>query len=479
MADAAPQKPAILKQKYDFAAPHVRATIVKEPNSRSPERFPLWTADKAVTLSGYTGVGERVESSNLSSLAYLTSATVEMELNCIPRLTVSLTPPFLEARKFIDSTVLDWGRSVLEIQLGYVGSKEGTVISRPYTGIIQKPEVSFGSDITIGLTAQGQAAFFLANNAPRAVRKAKVESTRQQLILAFIEQFKELGLVADTTQWRISEDSRELLDQVAYWVPSTLNTLDEIYNIARSCGCYLNLVGNEVQLVSFSYLVNDEPKFTLKLYDYDGQVGPQNGVYPILSVSSDSSQVFLSMATKGMLWRQIGDVDKKVKEASAKPSQQQSVSGKTSAQSGYTNEPREEALNTAIANLTHNGELDSATAKQLLNDAMTEEGRLGVSLTVETLGIPDLLPGFKVKVMGVSTRIDGLYMVYNIKHDISSSGFTTSLTLKSNFASLTQSLNTTYNAGLVSVVPVEPPPRPDGGGGDTTRATPKSQSGAR
>jgi hypothetical protein len=480
MADSPKTTPAILKQKYDFAAPHVRATIIKEPNSATPTRFPLWTSDKPIALDGYTA-GGKTSPSSISSLAYLSSATVEMELNCIPKLTVSLTPPFLEARKFIDSTILDWGRSVLEIELGYVGSKEGTFISRPYTGIIQKPDVSFGSDITVGLTAQGQAAFYLAGNPPIIKDDAPPQAhSRANWIIYIVTQFKEQKITTTRANWLVSPAAEVLLNQVAKWTMSSLSALNEIYNFARSCGCYLNLVGNEVQIISFDYLINDDPKLTLRLYDYDtGQVGPQNGVYPILSVTSDSPQIFLGMDVKGMLYKNIDNAQKKQQVAQGSPNKGIAVSGATTGQAGYTNDPQQQVMNSAIAGLSAEAGIDNATAQQLVNTAMTKDAQLGVSLTVETLGIPDILPGFKVKVVGVSERIDGAYSVYSIKHDISSSGFTTSLTLKANFASLTTSLNTTYNAAAFNAPPADPPTST---GSDTPKApaeTPRREKGTK
>jgi hypothetical protein len=165
-----------LKFKYDYFSPYMRATIVTDPSDPT-KRYPLWmnlgkdsdySTLSPFQLDGYVGSGAKAKT-NISSLAFLSSLTIELQLDAIPRISASLTPPYLDAREFIDSALMDWGSSNLEVQIGYVGSKDGTYLSPPFIGRLDKPDVTFGTDVTIGLTAQGIGGYFAATTGAAAV----------------------------------------------------------------------------------------------------------------------------------------------------------------------------------------------------------------------------------------------------------------------------------------------------------------------
>jgi hypothetical protein len=473
-----------IRQRYDFCAPWVRAAIRTDDNV-----YPLWmpftdsssygSAEiKPQKLNGYSGNDGKVpESENISSLAFLTQATIDLELSAIPKISVSLTPPFLDARKFIDSSIMDWSRSSLEVQLGYVGSKDGTILSPVFVGRLMKPDVSFGTDITIGLTAQGTGGYFMA--ATGATRK------NDKGLIPRIQNIKDLaqsvGVQVDTKTWRLNSKSQQQLDASVEYAYANMNVLDAIYMMARECGCYIQVIGNSLQLLSYDQVLLGPVIATLQLYDYNGSLGPQDGVYPILSVSSDSGGIFLDARTKKMTHDKIAK-DKLLNAGKTPdPPKTPATGPKGKTQQTPKDAPPSETVAAEAApkdDVTTPDEAVQAAATA----AVTDEGSVGIVLDIETLGFPDLIPGMKINVSGVSKRIDGHFMVQTVKHSISASGFTTSMTVRSNLASLTNSLNKTYNSSIsdTSTAPSSPStPAPALDNGSSGGTVPRFAKGVR
>jgi hypothetical protein len=61
---------------------------------------------------------------------------------------------------------------------------------------------------------------------------------------------------------------------------------------------------------------------------------------------------------------------------------------------------------------------------------------MGVHIEVETLGVPDLIPGEVIEIRGMGKRLDSTYAVFTINHSIGIDGFTTSFTAVSNVAQM-------------------------------------------
>jgi phage protein D len=62
-----------------------------------------------------------------------------------------------------------------------------------------------------------------------------------------------------------------------------------------------------------------------------------------------------------------------------------------------------------------------------------DQSNMGVRVEVDSLGIPDLLPGQLVEVAGVAAkRIDGNYAVFEVTHSLGDGGFSTKFTGISN-----------------------------------------------
>jgi hypothetical protein len=440
-----------LVQRYDYFSPFMRASIITDPSNPDATRVPLWmnlgadsdyTKLKPVQLDGYSGSG--ASKKNLSSLAFLSSVNIELGLSAIPKITASLTPPYLDAREFLDSALMNWGSSELEVQIGYIGSKDGTYLSPLYRGRLDKPDITFGTDVTIGLTAQGVGGFFLRTTGANG-------SSGQGESLGRIVHMRNLAKTVDMTirldSNNLTPRTNSLLTQLVTFSTATLNVLDAIYNLARESGCHIYLTDMEVVLIAYDKLITQEPVAILRLYDYDSTVGPSNGVYPILTVSSDSRGTFLDAKVKTAVAAKI-DEEKQTAAAKAEANQGRGPAANPSANQAVPRDVPASQTVDVMANASASSPADAieATARESVNEANTT----GIVLNVETIGMPNVIPGVMLQVEGVSARIDGKYVVYEVKHALSASGFQTSLTLRGNFAALSESLNETYNVNLAN-----------------------------
>jgi phage protein D len=92
--------------------------------------------------------------------------------------------------------------------------------------------------------------------------------------------------------------------------------------------------------------------------------------------------------------------------------------------------------------------------KQMLNAEMesSQATMMGVKLDIETLGIPDLLPGDVVAVRGIGKRLaseSGNFGVQKVTHTVGGSSYTTKLEVLSNVGELSAKIAT----GLLPVGP--------------------------
>ena len=441
MADSRPVVP-----NYDFSSPFMRVTLIVNPRQGNEIRYPLWVQGDAtavtapaisVRLNGTTGAGD-AENLTLDTLSFVSDVTVDLAVGGIPTIAVTLNPPFDVGRKFINSDLIEWGTSALEVQFGYATGPDGPVISPPYVGIIQTPDVSFGSDISISLKALGQAGYFLVSTGEAGVllRRSRLEHINALASSLDVPRGEDL----------LNEDSTKLLSFEETIITSTQSSLAIIYEIARKCGCWLELSENKLRLISMAKMVLAAPVAILSYFDFpDGKLGPGSaspGFYPILSASSEGDQVYLGhFAKKGFQTA----LDKSTKTAQTSEQNPEDTSAQSKGDVLPDNKStkrskRVEQPKTKTDAAAGNNQKE-AEAAQEYNTATTGSG---LQLTVETLGFPDIIPGMNVAISGLGSRIDAPYSVYAVKHSLSSSGFTTSLTLMQNSGKLSEALQQAF-----------------------------------
>jgi hypothetical protein len=437
-----------MPSRYDFSSPFMTATIITAPGTPNEQRYPLWVQGDLANpetlqpykLTGLTGAQNTPGPILSDSLAHLASVTVSMDLAAVPTIEVTLTPPLNDARKFIDSTLIEYAISALEVQVGYSTGLAGKVSSPPFQGIVQPPEVSFGTDVSISMRAIGSVSYYLSATGDTGVRQAQ---TRTQHILNLVAA---VGGRTNTTSWILDEASRRKLAEEVTLSNSGKSYMNIVYELAKECGCWLQLADrdgfNTIRLISQTKLVQQTPVAILAFYDYSlGQLGPtvgEAGVYPILSVSLESQAgLFLGPWSKLLKSAAINKTSLETVSLEARP-KDLAVSGNPSTDVGVKGPSNDlSAVNVAApANDTEDAQV--ALNQQVAQHSNTND--IGLKLDIETLGLPEVFPGLLFQVTGVSSRIDGYYVCFGVKHNVSASGFTTTLTLVQNSSAMTQVL---------------------------------------
>lgn len=161
----------------------MRATLVSNPRQGNEQRYPMWvqgdataitTSAVSVRLNGTTGAGD-AESLTFETLSFVSDMTVSLAMGQIPSISVTLNPPFDVGMKFINSDLIEWGTSALEVQFGYADGPDGPTISPPFVGLINgPPDVNFGMDISISLNGAGTAGYFLSTTGESGVDRKSV-----------------------------------------------------------------------------------------------------------------------------------------------------------------------------------------------------------------------------------------------------------------------------------------------------------------
>lgn len=452
-----------MTDKYDFYSPFVSAALITNKGGR----VPLWTN---ILSAGDVSPRLTADSStrnNLTSFPFLEHLTVELNISYLPRMTATLTPPFQDARRFLDSPLVEWGQTTLEAIVGYSsGTPNGPVLSAPFQGLILKPDIALGTDTTVTLNANGVAGYD-ATVTQASVQHRNVSRKTILELTATGAGDPDRGLFMDFSQ--IDSDSAEgkLLDQKVNMDQGWRTDWMFMLQVARDCRCMLSLgtrskadgtVENVVKVHSLSAALGDKPKYTLRYFDFVGGafgpghsnfikpasgIGPDDlvrGDFPILAVNSPTMSVWLPGATKALVSQGIESSTGKVVTTvyDDKKSGRDKVNGAGAAGiQANANQPGVDSKTGnagAPTNLDVNFPESDSTAKAIF----AADFNMGVVLNVTTLGIPNIFPGDVVAVRGVGARFDWNYGVFVVRHQIGSGGFTTELVLRSNTASILQ-----------------------------------------
>jgi len=459
---------------YDFYSPFVSAALI----SPKGERVPLWTN----ILDG-SGGGKNVDATKftaeltrgLVSFPFLESLTIELNLSYLPRMVAVLTPPMRDAQKFLESPLVEWGQSTLQAIIGYSsGTESGAVLSEPFEALVLKPDISLGVDSTITLNAQGVAGYdatvaqapTVHNNKSRRQilidTAAGVGTTKRALEMDF-EDVDDLSKVeAGTAAFKTQKEAKKLLDQTVTVSQGWKTDWMFMLQIARDARCWLGLGqdGNTVTLFPIGGHLASAPKYTLRFFDFvGGRLGPkerndigatsetensksQGGDFPILAVSSPSSSVWLPGATKALVTSGIESstgktVTKVYNEKNAAP--EAATGGGATQIASNPNQPGADPK-TGLGGAPLAKNINFKDTDAAAKSAFATDFKMGIKLQVTTLGMPRILPGDVVAIRGVGARFDWNYGVFQVRHNIGASGFTTELELISNTSAILASL---------------------------------------
>lgn len=448
----------------DYYNPVLKAAIVL-PDGKT--RFPLWTQN--VNIADAVSVNL---ASSTGSLPFLSQVTVELQLAYLPIIKATLTPPYTDAIAFLDSKLIEWTQSTLEVQFGYVisppnepGGAGVAVLSDVYSGILLKPEIELGSDVVITLTAQGVGGF----GAVRAEGNVTMaDCTREDIVRRLIAPFPTLNL-DDTEVTKLQSTARA---QVAEWNSTRLPAFSQggetywqaIQRILREVGLLSYLFGNTLRVIPQSFAFGSAPSKLFSFYGFPGgrigsiqspTVPSLDRVIPILSASSPTMALYMPAAAQGLYAQDVNSSDR---------SEQKQLIGDAQANPARTSKGAASVDNTNISPTADPTTGDGAQMypgnpadEQLATQMKAEYGALtsamGVQLNLETLGDPTILPGMVIMVTGLGKRLSTnmKYSIFKVTHTLSTSAYTLSLECVSNVGSVLQ--NAVEAGGPVSPTP--------------------------
>lgn len=444
---------------FDFYSPFASATIVTEDGIR----VPLWTGPQALQsdIALSTPAGQRVY-----SVPWLQELSVEMQMAHVPIIRATLTPPYNEAMAFLDSPLIEWARSILEVQFGYAGgAPEGPVLSPIYTGVILKPDVQIGADVTITLNAQGVGGFGMSHSTSGG---DDLEGTRIKIIEDLVKGPKgnrpievdttEVELAADLTRVRNSilrvqgaassalaglfgfqgeapevpetNEYQALFEETVVQAQGYVTDWFMVWRLVRECRCTMALIGNTLKIFPVNSIYAKKPSRTFALFHFPGGVvGPVNGVFPILSASSPTMAVYLPAGVKGLVLNGIDSNTRQILQGQINDETERL----TRVGDGIAALPESEN-NPGVDETTGDGgqsmpgdPTDNAAVAQAKAEFQALANNMGVNMTWESLGDPLMVPGEVAALRGLGRRLDGNYGVLKTTHTIGASGYTMSL----------------------------------------------------
>lgn len=425
---------------YDFSAPYVGVAI---HDRETGQRTPLWTND-------YQGTAVRPSNVSADTLSYpwVTEATIEVPLgDNPPNISVQLEPPFRDGMKFLDE-VFEWGRAELHVQLGYTGGGD-RILSRPYIGTIMQPDISIGDSITITLNAVGLGSFSAWRQ--RGGRAPTEGETIRQLMERVAKgpgTTRELKL--DFGDADRNRDVRSRLDsELTSWHQGNKTDWLALWELANMVRCSLLLVDTPepgtLQVVPREGRFSAPPTRTFRLYDFaGGQLGgvksqqalsvEEPGEYPILNFSTSNMAVWLPGSVRGQVMREMGDDDRAVAEellTDATVAPPRTGEGAVAPPPEHELAEPDSATNDGMEQLP-----GDPTDPPSLEGAISEYvnyASMGLQIEVESVGVPDMLPGEVVAIYGVGNRFSAQnYAVIRTTHTIGSGGYSTSFVAVSN-----------------------------------------------
>jgi len=434
-----------VSQSYDFYSPFMSAAIVMKDGTR----VPLFTNVEHGNANEYGARARSKDIANLASLPFVESLTVKNNLGFVPTITAVLSPPINDALAFMMSPLMEFGQSILEVQLGYsAGSSTGEVKTQPFSGILWQPEVQIGRDFSITLHAIGTPGWSMTSQEGARVFKARSRASIIEACARGEGLANGRDIEVDFDSVRDESPSANALDAIVNVNQSGLTDWMMIWRMVNECGCWMILNGNTLVIMERDLMLSKAPKYNLRFFGYPGgklgpvidpTVGDERGCFPILSASSPTKAVFLPGSTVALV---TGGVDSKTGEFNGVTlNKDDGIQRLGGGASDIASSPTHPGINETTGDGAHRKISDINDPKlqaAVKSELAAEQFHLGVRLDVETLGMPDILPGDVVSIKGLTRRYDANYGVFEVVHHVGSHGFTTRLWLQSNTMAVLQ-----------------------------------------
>jgi hypothetical protein len=437
---------------HAFENPVMALSITNE-DSDFGTRVPLWTNAK-----DFSGYNQALVDANIPSLAVVTDVTVVIDLSGLPVISANLSFPYQEGIAFIESGLIEWGKTILEVQFGYVRDKGKADVSPVYSGTIFDPDVQFSAErMDIAIIAKG------LNDAATRGGAVFREGRRCDLI-------RELATVEYSGSSKASLRNIEVSFAVANKNPATKAALEKVVQISpgwsadwlmiqqllKDARCWSFFDGRVLQVIPIAGLVKNKPRYIMQYFHPPGvPFGPghgegatQGGTWPILTFNSPTMGKYFANMHRGLYAKGLDsgsgmpfsevikgtDPSKPNKLTNVGTGNNPPVTKKApegNKKDGSQLEPR------------HNdAKPDELAAEKAAADQQAGLSDLGVTIEIETLGCPNIKPAIdQVKIVGFGKLYDYNYAVFKVTHIVSEGGYVTQLELKSNTQATLDAVN--------------------------------------
>jgi hypothetical protein len=393
----------------------------------------------------------------LANLAYVSEVQIEVGMARNSRVSVTMTPPFEDALEIINSPLVQWGIGQLEVVIGYTTPLNGNnaaLRTLTYGGLLQKPDVRIGSDITITLNALGVGyALDTANSVngrqfPAGTSPAEAVETVLKDYTEFVldDLWKDFGLSK-------SQSARNSgVKHPFFQAPQSVKVKDSNGNdvqtpvtievgprndwwfIQEECKNYgldLYVVGKNVQIKDRNNWYVNQPNKGVKRFVVRGGMDPQSLLFPILDLSSPTTAVWLS-AGIGEVLQQDVPADRKGPDSSGvnKVTIDDQSNPINQTGQGTVDKTQKAFGRTQNFGLHFPGNPETAAIEYARGEFKNQNYKKGINIEVETVGIPDLVPGEVITVLGTESAssngrgvFNGDYGVVNVIHTIGIGGY--------------------------------------------------------
>jgi hypothetical protein len=426
---------------YDFANPVMMAAIVNDDDTR----IPLWT--------------NSYEDGVVPPLPILSDLVVSLKQNGFYEINATLAGPYEYMIKFLDNEVVKFGTSYLQVQFGYLGASGKAVLSPVFAGLILTPDVSVGTEITVNILATPHPVYSMK----RLMANGQIaQKTRRDIVERLIwgpDPANPRRVEINDDEVKKTPGPWQALwskEKIEAWAPGYLSEWKLVKDLVEQAQCSFD-IGYDYKSGTTKINVYPEearrgeiPKWRFQFFpgnvvkgDGSAGLGPATGVYPILSFNTPTAAIFYPQSLVGGFLSGISD-------ETGEPTKKQVGADKDKAGGQPVLRTgakivRPTGVDYPKPNFDTGNGLDSfhtddpeskKKIDQVHGNIKGMIGRGGVRAEVETLGVPDLLVGHNAEVVGLGTKFDWVYMVYEVVHTLGANGFST------NWVGYTQSIDT-------------------------------------
>lgn len=408
----------------DYLGPFCQTTII-QPDG---ERVPLWMNSA---------------SNSRGDLPFVNEVNVKMQLAGVPIISAKLCLPIEEGRRFLDSTLVAWGGGPgggpeLEVILGYARGPNGRpVFTAPaYRGLLLKPEVTIGADITITLQAQGVNTSPLTTTSGRTLTGYRSDIIRQ-ILRGYDPDNPRRTTVDDDEVRRAGDDLQHQYFGERIEVSCGRRTdWAIIHELLWEIGCWTLWLNDGLKVMPRTLRLATPPKYLLACYDFpSGMIGEGDPpVLPLKSATSPTMGVYIVAAvasgfvSTGINTQTRQSETRTTTERSATPAR----TGAGAAGPPVSHQAPGAGADGSGMEFMPGTPADQLTRNQAQQEFTAMQSQAGRKLSAETLGVIDLFPGDILGVRGLGRRVDTEYAVLTMNQNVSTTGFTTKVEMVSN-----------------------------------------------